>query len=365
MYEYLTNIINKELKKRRGLITERHIEEILIGLIYILYLSSKKEFKTKIKNLLEEDNIKLFYDYLRKEHDYYNYYFQYIDIKKLLKIIKGQNYRELLDEVLQNKKDQDVERLEIFKKKTDRILYLNTSDSLENYDYTNKNVTYLKQTLDNNYISSYSKYIVLDKMLNLKRNYYDHFKDLNLNDYDIIIINDTEPVYKYSANKENIINELEQNFYHNNFYTGKIILKTSYNKISRFKYYSLIRSHLNKVILHAYVKNTTVYMEFLPANNKSISLILLDEELANDNNKLQKIIESNRNKKGTLIKVTPEDIRNNSYRISFKMYETENIEKIKEINDIVDENTSLTKKLEGLNDTIEAEVNKLLERTGG
>ena len=202
-------------------------------------------------------------------------------------------------------------------------------------------------------------------MLKLKRNYYRKLSDLNLNDYDIVIINDTEPFYKYSANKESFMKEIEQKFYFDNHFQGRIVLKTNYNKISHFKYFTLVRRHLSKVILHAYVKNVTVYMEFLSDSNKSISLILLDDELAADPTKLQKIIESNRNKKGTLIKVTPEDIQKNNYRISFKMYDTENIEKVKVINDIVDENTELTKRLESLNTIIESEVNKLLERTGG
>ena len=362
MYDYITNLITKELKKANKYITAKRVDEIYISLIYILYLSGKKENKAKIKELLAKEDLNSFYTYLKKEHNFTYICIEYINIKELLKVIKGQNYKELIEEFIKFQEDSEYKRLEVFKKEKEKILYINTTDNFSNYNYNDKDASYLKETINRTYYSTYYFYRILDEMLKLKRTYYNKYNEITIDEYDTIIINDTEPFYKYSLNKDNFIKDIEQNFYN---YKGRIILKTSYNKISKFRYYYLVRRRLSKVILHAYVKNNTVYMEFLPNNNENISLILLNEELANNNNKLQKIIESNRNKKGTLIKVTPEDIRNNNYRISFKIYEIENIQKIKAINDIVDENTKLTQKLERLNNVIEAEVNKLLERTGG
>lgn len=361
MYDYLTSLITKELKKANKIVTTRRVDEVYLSLVYILFLSSKKEHKGKIKELLEQNNIKLFLDYLNKEHNYHCLYLKYIDIKQFLKVIKTQNYKELVEEFLKEKEDPEFIRLEIFKKTNDKILYLNTNDTFNSYNYTDKNPSYLQESLNSIYYSDYVFYKALDEMLKIKRNYYHKFKEINIDEYDTVIINDIEPLYKYITNKDDLIQDIEKKF---SDFKGKIILKTNYNKISRFKNYYLLK-RLSKVILHAYVKNNTVYMEFLPSNNNNISLILLNDELANDNSKLKKIIENNRNKKDTLIKVTPEDIRNNNYRISFKMYNTENIEKVKAINDIVDENTELIKTLERINNVIEAEVNKLLERTGG
>jgi len=364
MYNYMVNLITKEYKRTEKLITQRRIDETYLYLIFVIYLSTKKSEKARIKELLEQDDLTEFYKTIYQEYQIRNVALPNLDIKSLLKVLKGQDYKELIADFLKEKETKENNRLSIFKEPKDKVLYINTEELYSNYIMNNKNGDYVKETLDKKYGLSYSYYKILDLMLNQKVNYYNKINDVDLNNYNMVIINDTDPYYKYFANKENLIKELERTFYFQNSYQGRIILKTNYNKISHFKYYSLIKRHLSKVILHKDVKNVTVYMEFVVNNNDSISLILLDEELANDNIKLQKIITSNRNKKDTLIKITPDDILKNNYRISFKMYQSENIAKVKEINDIVDENTELTRKLEGLNETIEAEVNKLLERKG-
>lgn len=364
MYNYIINLISKECKKNEGLIPQKKLDEIYLYLTFILYLSTKKEEKATIKKLLEPADLTEFYNYILKNYKVRNYYVKYLNLKSLLKIIKNLNYKDLIADFLQEKKDIENQRLEIFKSPKDKVLYINTEELFSNYIKDNKNGDYMIETLDSKYSLSYAYFQILDKMLGKNINYYQKYNEINIDDYDVIIINDTDPYYKYSANKENLIKEIDNKFYYKNIYKGKIILKTNYNKISHFKYPYLIKCHLSKVLLHENVKDITVYMEFTYDNKDSISLILLNDILANDNTKLQKIIESNRSKKGTLIKVTPEDIKKNNYRISFKMYQSENIAKVKEINDIVDENTYLTKKLEELNETIEAEVNKLLERKG-
>ena len=78
--------------------------------------------------------------------------------------------------------------------------------------------------------------------------------------------------------------------------------------------------------------------------------------------KLEQIIKLNRKQKDVLVKVTPEDIRQNNYRLGFKLYQTEMKGENKSINELVDENTKLVDLLANINQDIELELNKLINK---
>ena len=56
------------------------------------------------------------------------------------------------------------------------------------------------------------------------------------------------------------------------------------------------------------------------------------------------------------------DLIDNNYRIGFHLYELEKTNKIKDINKIVDENTNYLKRLNIINEKVEKEINKLINR---
>lgn len=70
----------------------------------------------------------------------------------------------------------------------------------------------------------------------------------------------------------------------------------------------------------------------------------------------------NRKQKDILVKITKQDIINNNYRIGFNLYQLEKTNKIKDINKIVDQNTRYLQRLNTLNQQVETQINKLLNR---
>lgn len=362
MYDYFISVIKQELKIGKQYISNFVLGNIYLRIIFVKYLSTLKD--SKIKNYIKEENIEKIYEVLKEDYQVGSFYLERIDLFKLLKLMKSHKYKELLKELLENNKDKDNERLKIFENKSDKVLYLNYEEIISNYPQGSKKYDFVMTSLDERKMIYYENYKMLDKMLNKNNNYYNMLNDINLNDYGLVIVNDSESYSRFNNSEENFFDLLYRKFYVQNKYNGKLILKTNFNKISKFPNKWLIRSNLTKVILHKNVSNSTVYMEFNENNNDSISLILLNEELERDNDKLKEIIKTNKVQKNILIKVKPQEIIDNNLRISFKMYQSKNIEEVKKINDIVDENSNYTKQLENLNKKIESEVNKLLERKG-
>ena len=63
-----------------------------------------------------------------------------------------------------------------------------------------------------------------------------------------------------------------------------------------------------------------------------------------------------------LFKTNGKEILDNNSRIGFSLYELDKNDEIKDINKIVDENTKLLEGLNRINETVEEEINKLLNR---
>lgn len=365
MYDYFSGIISKELKKDLKYITQINTEKIYLYLLYIKYLGTLKEEKKTLKMLFDNDDLKELYKYLNKNYGFSLYLMKNVNLKMLLKLMKDYNYKDLLMEYLSLKENVDIEILGIFKNPKDKVLYLNDSENIHNYLNNIPSHDYVAETIDGRKKPSLILFNLVDQMLGIKSQSYDTLKEVDLDKYDLVIINDTSPSYIFSSSSDdNLIRSINRYFYLENNYQGKIILKTNFNKISKFPYPGLIKERLSKVMLHKDVTNLMVYMEFNCDNNDSISLILINDEKYNFD-ELKSLITNNRSKKNCLLKIKPDQMIENNYRISFKMYEEKNIEKVKAMNDIVDENSILTERLENLNEEIFVEVAHLLERKGG
>jgi len=117
--------------------------------------------------------------------------------------------------------------------------------------------------------------------------------------------------------------------------------------------------YMSKVLLFDEA-NTFVYYE--NKKDDKVSIINYNKDKINSLEKLNKIIEINRKQKDILVKTTIEDIKNNCYRIGFRLYQEASVDSTRNINEIVDENTRLIDRLARLNNEIEQEINKLINR---
>lgn len=196
----------------------------------------------------------------------------------------------------------------------------------------------------------YETFKIFDKILNINNNYI-LLNDLNNYNYDYIYIYDN--TLRFSKSSDNLLETI------NKFLniSKNIILIARYNKISNFRegrfltrFIKLILLDNKKAIIH-FKKNK---------DNDEVTIINIDN--IKDKNKILNIIKNNRKQKDILIKITYQDIRNNNYRIGFNLYQLEKTNKVKDINKIVDDNTKYLEKLNKINQIVEIEINKLLNR---
>ena len=78
--------------------------------------------------------------------------------------------------------------------------------------------------------------------------------------------------------------------------------------------------------------------------------------------RLYEIIDNNRRMKDVLTKTTIKNIKENHFRIGFRLYQNKLVNDIRNINEIVDENTRLLSRLNSLNSDIAKEIDKLINR---
>jgi len=343
MINNLKEEIRKELLKESKYISEERIDRILIYILSLKYHCDNSNIpyeslikETDPKNIDIEENILITSD-------------DQIKSIKLLKFIRYENLKELVTEYLENNKI-GIKLLNQSKKK---ICIANKLNILI-YDLYG-NTTYItnKLNITKNQITIFKFF---DKVLNLN-NKYSLYEDLNFEDYDSVYIYDNTPKYRFIKENSNdtylLIKEILTK--NNNL---KIILHTSYKKISNLKQSISIIKYLSKVLLD----EETAYLIYEKNNNQKVSIIDYNKDKINNLDKLFQIIENNRKQKDILVKITIDDIRNNYYRIGFKLYQSNIIETTKNINEIVDENTRLVEKLSTINKLIEEEINKLINR---
>ena len=200
--------------------------------------------------------------------------------------------------------------------------------------------------------SYFKTYQMFDEILGIHNQYMEEV-DIDFTKYQFMFLVDDTPKYRFM--KEN--NEYDAIQYFLNC-LKQVTLETSYNKISNFKEGKSIIKSLKTVILH----QDEATLIFQKQHQGTISIVNADSEKIKDYNHLQKIIETNRQMKDVLIKTNYEEIKTNNMRIGFQLYQLEQKKDIQDINKIVDENTSYLNDLNRINQTVEREINILLNR---
>lgn len=366
MYDIVYNMIEKELRKKHGYTSDYMNTMIYFLLLYIKYLCDKKEKNFNYPSIIQMENINPLLSLLPEEKiikDYYEKRLKDTAVHKILATIQYNDIKELVLEFLEKQRDS-VSLFPAFCEHDSSIVYLWTDDNFANYDVIHPNVTYVMESYVSR-VNYYSEFQLLDEMLGFQRTYVDKLSDVALENVDVLFIHDMVPIYRFSKNVKGIVESLEDILQKNCKTIKRVVLQVAYRKIAIFSSNYLLKHWLSKVVFFQDNKMPDVYMEFQFLNlmenkDKQISLLLLDEKTEKDIPKLKKILQANRNKKDTLIKIKTDDVLENNHRIGFKMYALDNKLEIKEINDIIDENTELIQSLEQLNKKIAEEVNKLI-----
>lgn len=265
-----------------------------------------------------------------------------LPINRLLLNMKNSSSKDLLLELLDS-----LDNPIYLHDDNQKIAYLNIESNL--YDYYNQkgNATYIMRLPE-----YYEIFKIFDKILNIN-NTYISLKDLesNNNQYDYIYLYDN--TLRFSKLNDSLLERID----HLRSYTNHIVLIARYSKISNFREGRFLTRFIKTIILD----NKQAIIHFQKDSNDD-EITIINSDNIKDKKKLLNIIKNNKRKKDVLLKVTTQDIRNNNYRIGFNLYQLEKTNKIKDINKIVDENTEYLERLNSINQIVEAEINKLLNR---
>lgn len=314
-----------------------NIDTLIIYFICMKYLCEKGTYDYEevinYKHLYEiNQNIIVMNRLLLKDKELY--------INKLLKYYSDVSAKDLLLEYLNL-----VEKP--FKFDDGKSLFIGQIRTNSSFYDINGKTTYVYNKVVEKY---YNQYKLFDEILGIN-NYYKK-EDAIGDDYKYLYVHDDTPRYRFNRN--------------NNEYTiidkyidkvNTILLYTNYNKISNIRNCGYLLKYIKYII----IDGSKAVVIFNKEEATGISIINYDK-LKIDENKLKKIINNNRRQKDILIKVSYEEIRKNNYRIGFNLYQLENSNQIKDINKIVDENTKYLEKLNRINQTVENEVNKFLNK---
>lgn len=309
-------------------------------IIYLIYLKYLCETKQYTYNEIINSN-KILIDIPLIERSLNNTYKNINSVNKLLQVIKDKDSKTLLLEYLNTLKKPIN-----YHNNNDNVLYVSFYDIPDKYYNINGNSSYLTYK---EFSSSTKIFKLFDKILGINNKYIKEISEIK--DYDYIYIYDNIPKSYISERIklfDYILISIKQN--------KNIILHTSYYKISNFNEGRYIYRYISKIIIGP----TDII--FNNNNNNEISIINYDN--INDPDKLNTIIKNNRKQKDILVKITYKDLKDNNLRIGFNLYqlEKEEIDINKKINKIVDENTNYIKQLIRINDTIEQEINTLLNK---
>ena len=231
----------------------------------------------------------------------------------------------------------------------ERIAYLNIESNIYSYYNKDGNVTYIMRLPE-----SYDTFKVFDKILGIDNKYIsikDIENDLDNYNYDYIYIYDNS--FRFSKYSDNLLDTIDK-FFH---ITSNIVLMARYSKISNFREGRFLSRNIKTIVLD----NKQAIMHFQKKKDND-QIVIINTDNIKDKCKLLSIIKNNRIQKDVLIKITLQDLRDNNYRIGFNLYNLEKANKIKDINKIVDENTEYLERLNRINQTVEIEINRLLNR---
>ena len=226
-----------------------------------------------------------------------------------------------------------------------KIAYLDVENELFSFYDINGNSTYVMKRPEYFEIAK-----VFDKILGINNNYV-LLDDFVKEDFDYIYLYDGS--LRFSRNTENVIDKVKLLLESRK----NIVLIANYNKISNFREGMFLVGFIKTIVLD----NSKAYI----ALKKSIEdhqVTIINTDKIKDKTKLPSIIKNNRKQKDILIKINTSDIRRNNYRIGFNLYKLEKTNIIKDINNIVDENTRYLDRLNSINVMVQREINKLLNR---
>lgn len=338
MIDNFIDEIEKTIKKQRKYISPYVLEKIIFELLILKYYCDNNilEYEETInKKIIPELPLPIGEEKLHNiQYTNLLSFIQYCDLKQLIK--------EYINKKKNNFIDMDKPKL-----------YIATNLNFENYDVTG-NTTYVTDQFDI-IPTSVRKFKILDKMLEINNKYIE-LKDVKIKDYNKIIIYDEEPEYKFIKKENNIYSLIEYLIVRTN---TNIILQTTFKKISNIKEARRILHYLSQVLLY---DDETVFLNFKHKENETISIINYNKEKIETIEKLKNIIEKNRKQEDVLVKVTEKEIRNNYYRIGFKLYQNKNENREININKIAEENEIMIRQLTLLDKSIQEEINKLMNR---
>jgi len=338
MINNLIKIIEQELKNNKRFYLRISVFQILYEVLSLKYLCDKKKLKydwlmnlDNFSNLTLDDNLKFKND---------------INYQMLLHEIQYENLEKIIKEfiMINNKKNNN---LSISNKR--KIMYFESFYLDEfYYDLEGKTVYLIKTSYDN---TKYLIFKLFDKILKLK-NDYQKIEDIKLSNYDEFHYYSISRKFNSLPFNENIFDEIS-NYVVNDL---KVIFYTNYYSISNYKEGRKTLKYLKNVIFIPENKSILIYDK---KENDQISIInYCDNNFQN----LVKIINNNRKVKNVLIKVNIKDIQKNNYRLGFRLYQLEFETKNKTINEIVDYNSNLLKRLERINEVVEKEINILINK---
>ena len=335
--EILDELDNIGLQKKIKRLVNR--ENVFIAyLICMKYLCEIGEYH--YEEVIENNSLYEIFADIRKINRFYlgdcN-----LPVNRILIQLKKFNTKELLLEFLET-----MDKPIYWQEDKERIAFLNIEKNPFPFYYQKGNVTYISNMITNDWLGHFK---IFDKILGIE-NHYLFINDVEIEKYDYIYLFDDKP--KLSSLRANLFNHLRTYILHNN----NIVLITNYNKISNFRDGIFLIRYIQTIIIEG--DKTTICFKNQKEENE-ITIINYQKERIKD---IQKVIKNNRKQKDVLIKVTHKELIENNYRIGFNLYQLEKTSKIIDINKIVDENTRYLKKLNSINEQVEREINKLLNR---
>lgn len=338
----LNNFINeleKAITQQKKYITSNILKENIYNLFILKYYCDNKTFS--YEEIIEKEKIK------KTELPIEDGIIFDIEYTHLLPMIQYCDLKQLIKEYICSKKTDFIDE--------GKKLYFSTGLNIENYDITG-NTTYVIDQLRIP-ANRVKKFKMLDKILDINNKYLE-LKEVDFNQYKTIIIYDNEPIYKFIRNNENNIYEIIKKILINTKENVNIILQTSFKKISNMKDARYILCYLSYVLLYDEEK---VFLNFKKKDNDIISIIDYNKDKIDSVEKLKKIIEMNRKKEDVLIKIKEKDIKNNYYRIGFKLYQEGNENKEININALAEQNAKMIDELKNLDKEIQIEIDKLMK----
>lgn len=315
-------------------------EKELVKFLVLKYYCDKKIYKySDVINKDKFDNLKFPTD----EKEILN-----IENPRLLSLIEHYNLKDLVLEYLSN----DRLGINLIKEKKD-IICIPLEFSKEIYDISGNTTYVINLKYFNNYGLNLLKFFDIVLEINNK---YIKYEEIHFSDYKTLYIYDFLPKYnRYIDQQANL------NLIINNGILGginNVILHSNFKKLSNISNLKIASKYLKKIILFDDVNTILVFNKL----DDKISIINYNKDKIKSIEKLYEIIENNRKIKDILIKITHDDIKNNYYRIGFKLYQESSNTNARNINEIVEENTRFIRRLSDLDLQIEQEINTLMNR---